>query len=446
MPEAMVLPRPHRSRLAGAERALPSSMWHATAGAPVAAPALEADAAAEVVVIGGGFNGVSAALRLAQGGADALLLEAGEIGEGASGRNAGMVNPGQFLGPQEIRAALGESQAEVFLRDLGDAPALVRRLIEAHGIDCAADYRPVIRAAHDEAAAEMLRGQCAEWQALGQPVEMVEGEDLRALTGTARWEAAMLDRRGFTIQPLAFVRGLARAAQAAGARIHQETRVASLEKRGGGWIVRTVAGHEVKAGQVILSTNAYTGSLHPAFSETLVTCGAFGIATRPLSAEAKARILPQGHSLYDTHKIPLFFRFDPAGRLKIGSLGFLSDGTRLQQAWAQRAVDRFWPGLPRFEFTHVWQGTLGLTSHHMPRLISPEEGLIGTIGCNGRGIAPNCHFGRVLAQIALEKLGRGEAGDLPLPVEPAAPFPLRGLRRDAMDAAMRVYRNTLLLN
>lgn len=435
------LPRAHRSRLAAAERALPSSMWHATAGPPVEAPSLTGPTRAEVLVIGGGFNGMTAALRLAESGADAVLLEAGEIGEGASGRNAGMVNPGQFLGPAQIRAVLGDAHAETFLTELGDAPSLVAGLIEHHDIDCKADFRPVIRAAHDSASVKMLENQCAEWQALGQPVEMANGAELKALTGSDRWHAAILDRRGFTIQPLAFVRGLARAAQQAGARLFQESRVTGIDRDGAEWRATTASGHEVRARKVILSTNAYTGALHPAFAEPLVTSGAFGVASRPLPDAARARILPQGHSLYDTHRIPLFFRFDPAGRLMVGSLGFLSDGARGPQGWAQRAIDRLWPGLDALDWSHVWQGTLGLTSHGMPRLISPEEGLIGTVGCNGRGIAPNCYFGRMLADIAL-----GRDCPMPLPLEESAPYTARALRRDAMDAAMRLYRNTLLLN
>lgn len=440
MPKALMA-RPDRSRFAAAERALPSSMWHATAGPGVETPALSSDAVAEVLVIGGGFNGLTAALRLAESGADAILAEAGEIGEGASGRNAGMVNPGQFLGPAEISKVLGPEFGEVFLRELGDAPALVARLIEAYGIDCHADFRPVIRAAHDAKSAEMLSEQTRLWAERGQPVEMSRGEDLHALTGSKRWEAAMLDRRGFTIQPLAYARGLARAAIAAGARLHQGVRVTSLKREAGMWVAKTRSGPSIRARSVILSTNAYTGALHPAFSATLVTSGAYGVATQPLDAGARAMVLPQGHSLYDTHKIPLFFRYDPARRLMVGSLGFLPDGARGPESWAWRALQRLWPELPDPGWSHVWQGTLGLTSHHMPRLISPEEGLIGTIGCNGRGIAPNSYFGSMLADIVLKK-----DGPRPLPVEKSAPQPLRTLRRDGLDLAMRLYRNTLLLN
>lgn len=431
----------HRSHFAAPERALPCSMWHATAGASVVAPALTADAFAEVLVIGGGFNGLTAVLRLAECGADALLVDGGEIGEGASGRNAGMVNPGQFLGPAEISRVLGPEHGEVFLRELGDAPALVARLIEKYAIDCHADFRPVIRAAHDETSAAMLSEQAKLWAARGQPVEMTTGTDLRLLTGSDRWQAAMLDRRGFTIQPLAYARGLARAALAAGARLHQQTSVNGLRRENGMWIATTRSGPSIHARKVILATNAYTGGLHPSFSETLVTSGAFGVATRQLDAAARARVLPEGHSLYDTHRIPLFFRYDPEGRLMIGSLGFLRDGTRGPEQWAKRVLRRLWPDLPDPGFSHVWQGTLGLTSHHMPRLICPEDGLIGTIGCNGRGIAPNSYFGAMLADIALDR-----AGPRPLPMETAAPRAARALQRDALDLAMRLYRNTLLLN
>lgn len=429
------------SRLSVGERALPSSMWHVTAGEQVTAPPLYASESVEVLVIGGGFNGLTAALRLGELGVDCLLLEAGEIGEGASGRNAGMVNPGQFIGPDEISTSLGPEHGEAFIKELGDAPNLVRRLILAHDIDCYADYRPVIRAAHDRKAAALLQAQTQLWSERGQPVEMLAGDALAELVGTNRWKSAMLDKRGFTIQPLAYARGLARAAAANGAKLHQHTRVTSLSRRGGYWTASTATGAEVRAKKVILSTNAYTGTLHPAFSQTLVTCGAFGLSTRPLDIGMRSRILPSGHSLYDTHRIPLFLRYDPEGRLMIGSLGSVSDGARAVQGWGRRVLKRLWSELPEPGWSHVWQGTVGLTSHHLPRLISPEEGLIGTIGCNGRGIAANTYFGGMLADIVMER-----KGPRPLPIETSRPRRFRSLKRESLDLAMRLYRNTALLN
>lgn len=430
-----------RSRFAAEERALPSAMWHVTAGAPVIAPPLLADDRTEVLVIGGGFNGLSAALRLRELGVECLLVEAGEIGEGASGRNAGMVNPGQFIGPNEISRCLGPKHGEAFLSELGDAPNLVRQLIVDHGIDCHADYRPVIRAAHDLKAAQLLEQQAKSWAERGQPVEILRGQELADLVGTDRWDVAMLDNRGFTIQPLAYARGLARAAVAAGANLHQYTRVTKLSRIDGRWLAFTGSGVKVEAKRVIMSTNAYTGTLHTAFAETLVTCGAFGLATMPLDIGVRSTVLPSGQALYDTHRIPLFLRYDPEGRLMIGSLGFLSDGVGGVEKWGRRVLKKIWGDLPDIGWSHAWQGTVGLTSHHLPHLLSPEDGLIGTIGCNGRGIATNTYFGRMLADITM-----GKDRSWPLPVEKSAPRRIRSLQRDGLDLAMRLYRNTVLLN
>lgn len=134
------------------------------------------------------------------------------------------------------------------------------------------------------------------------------------------------------------------------------------------------------------------------------------------------------------------YHCDPDGRLMIGSLGFLSDGVRSVKAWGRRVLKRLWPDLAEPGWSHVWQGMVGLTSHHLPRLISPEEGLIGTIGCNGRGIAANSYFGLMLADIVM-----GRDRPRPLPVETSAPRAFRAVQRDGLDLAMRFYRNTLLL-
>ncbi|WP_273928981.1 NAD(P)/FAD-dependent oxidoreductase [Klebsiella variicola] len=431
-----------RSHFAGKENALASSMWFATAGESVVTKPLNNSANVDVLVIGGGINGLTAMLQLTKLGVDAMLIEAGEFGEGASGRNAGMVNPGQFLGPDEIRAILGVEYGDIFVDELSKGPDLVKEILIEHDINCYADFRPVIRAAHDTKTAQMLHRQVKLWSDLGQPVEILEGNKLFEITGSQRWKTALMDYRGFTIQPLAYVRGLANAVLRKGGQLYQNVRATSLSREGADWIVSTVEGHPIRAKKVIMATNAYTGSLHPAFAQALVTCGAFGVATCPLDKKLRGLILPSGHSLYDTHKIPLFLRYDPEGRLMIGSLGNLSDDSRRSiEAWGKRVLKRLWPQLPAPQWSHVWQGTIGLTNHHLPRLLSPEDGLIGTIGCNGRGIAANSYFGRMVADITM---GRKVAR--PLPIEKQAPRAFKGPQQDGLDLAMRLYRNTFLLD
>ena len=423
--------------LAAAEPTLDHCMWSATAGPPPPESPLDDEERCDVLIVGGGFNGVTAGLKLAQAGARALLVEAQEIGAGATGRNAGMVNPGQFLGPEEIARHLGPDHGRRFVAELGAAPDMVRALIAEHAIACFLDDRPIIRAAHSSGSARVLHAQTDAWQKLGADVVMVEGNDLEAMTGSQRYRAALIDRRGFTIQPLAYIRGLATAATRFGLRIATRRAVTRLEARNNAWLAHA-GGSTIRADKVIVSTNAYSGHLLPELREEIMPLGAFGFATDPLPAQWRARIFPQGHSLYDAHKVPLFFRYDPEGRLMVGCIGFLPKALD-STGWADRAVRFLFPQAPRFPWRFRWSGRLGQTPDRLPHFVEPRPGVLATLGCNGRGIAPNTCFGAMLARRAL-----GETSPTPLPCAAPRAYPHRALAREGYDAAIRLYRNTLL--
>lgn len=427
-----------RPFVSGKEQALSTSMWSATGGPKPETVTLDAVESCDVLIIGGGFNGVTAGLRCVEMGAKVILVEADEIGSGASGRNAGQVNPGQFLSPEQITRALGPKYGPRFLADLGSAPDLVRENIKKYDIQCHADERPIIRNATTPAKARELEKQARDWQALGANVEMVYGGELEAKTGSTRYKAALIDHRGFTIQPLAYVRGLARAAVARGLRIAVGTKVTSLEPSGSRW--RAQAGHStITAEKVILSTNAYSDDLVPGFKEEIMPLGAFGIATAdPLPPEWRRRILPHYIAMWDTHKIPLWFRYDPEDRLHVGSIGFLPLRAETDR-WVSKAMKFVFPFAPQFKWGYRWSGTLGQTVDRLPHLIEPRPGIFATIGCNGRGIAPNAYFGTMLAKLAM-----GRKVETPLPLKQSTPYPMRQVAMESYDVGIRVYRNTLL--
>lgn len=414
-------------------------MWSATGGPKPNSIQLGGDEVCDVLIIGGGFNGVTAGLACAEKGARTLLIEAQEIGSGASGRNAGQVNAGLFMGPDEIRQRMNTQFNVVqFLKDLGNAPNLVRELIAKHQIECFLDDRPVIRNATSAAKARGFESQAAAWQSMGANVQMVYGSELQALNGSPRYRAALIDHRSFTIQPLAYLRGLARAAIAAGLRIATNTRVTELVPHNGGW--KAQAGSAtIIARKVILSTNAYSDDLVTGFKEEIMPLGAFGIATtEPLSAEWRKRILPGSGAMWDTHKIPLWFRYDPEGRLHVGSIGFLPLRAESDR-WVNRALKYAYPFAPKFEWGYRWSGVIGQTVDQLPHLVEPRPGIFATVGCNGRGIAPNAYFGKMLAQFAL-----GENVSPPLPKRRSAAYPRRRLALEAYDIGTRLYRNTFL--
>lgn len=432
------MPSADRPILSGQEPAISNSVWTLTGGPKPETVVLAATETCDVLIIGGGFNGITAGLYCAEQGAKVILVEANEVGYGASGRNAGQVNPGQFISPSEITKRLGAEYGPRFLKDLGGAPDLVRDLIKTHNIDCFADDRPIVRCATTSAKMRELEAQAIDWQALGADVRMVYGDALRQLNGSTRYKAALMDYRGFTIQPLAYLRGLAVAAVKKGLRITEGARVTALEATSNRWLA-TVGSSRITADKIILSTNAYSDSLVPGFKEEFMPLGAFSVATRdPIPDAWRKKILPGYIAMWDTHKIPLWFRYDPENRLQVGSIGFLPWQARNDQ-WVRRAIKFVFPEAPRFDWGYRWSGIVGHTTSQLPYLVEPRTGIYATIGCNGRGIAPNAYFGKLLARMAL-----GEPVEPALPLRKPTPFPARKLAMEAHDIGTRLYRNTLL--
>jgi glycine/D-amino acid oxidase-like deaminating enzyme len=232
---------------------LPRSLYAETARPVVATPPLDGDRRVDVCVIGGGFTGLSAALPLAQQGVDVAVLEAHEPGWGASGRNGGQVNPGLKRDPDEVEADFGADLGRRMVALSGDAPSVVFRLVERHQIECDALQSGTVRAALSARDAAAVRASAEQGRRRDAPVELLDRDAVRAVTGTERYACAMLDRRGGQVNPLGYARGLAQAAVQAGAAVHGATPALKVQ-RNGIWNVRTPTG-TVRADKLILATN-----------------------------------------------------------------------------------------------------------------------------------------------------------------------------------------------
>ncbi|HKX03750.1 MAG TPA: FAD-dependent oxidoreductase, partial [Methylomirabilota bacterium] len=218
---------------------LPDSLWTATATPAASYPRLEGEERADVCIIGGGFTGLSAALHLAEGGASVVVLEAGVVGSGASGRNGGQVIPGLKLDPGELEAEFGAERGARLTELVGGAADFVFDLVRRHRIECDARQDGWIKACHSEAALRAARHTAAEWSRRNGAVEAIDRVRIAELTGTDAYIGGFVDHRGGVVQPLSYTRGLARAAQLAGARIHERS-VAATPRRGGAeWVVST---------------------------------------------------------------------------------------------------------------------------------------------------------------------------------------------------------------
>lgn len=426
---------------------MPPSLWAATAAAAPPTQALaEGEHVAELLVVGGGFSGLCAALAGAQRGADVMLLEAAEIGWGASGRNNGQVIPTLTRADPDILVReFGAQHGEALVGLLRDSANTVFERIREFGIECEAVQNGWVQPAHRTSRLALARSRHDQWKKRGAPVEMLSREQVAAVTGSNFWHGGWQNRSGGHINPLGFARGLARAALASGVRVHTRSPVIGLERRGEDWLARVGTSTTIKARRVILATHGYTGlsaaSPWPGLAQCFVPMRAYQMATQPLPETLRASILPGNHAMSDTQADLHFARLDARGRLVSGgALIFAANwDARLRERIGQRLL-KLYPQLGELggglRFEHLWHGTFATTPDQLPRFHRLADGLYTWLGCNGRGVAFATALGPVLADAALGPNGKHIA----LPFEAPRRILAHALVKRIAIAAMALFR------
>jgi glycine/D-amino acid oxidase-like deaminating enzyme len=409
-----------------------------TRTSPAAAPypRLGEALAVEVAVVGGGITGLSAALHLAEAGARVAVLERRGVAHGASGRAFGNVVPYAKHQHGHILKHFGATTGQRIVDALAAGPAYVYGLVARHGIACEAVQNGLIFAAHDRGAEASLRARADYWRSRGGGVDLLDAAETKRLTGTGYYSASVLDRRGGTINPLAYTRGLARAAAKAGAAIFEETPVAAIERRGQAWRLCTEDG-TVDAERVLICTNAYTGELHAALARCFVPMRAYQLVSRPISPNLLASILPGGQTLTDTRRLFSGIRVVAGGRLHVSADGPVFDAAAAP--FADQSTERIralYPEIGTIDWEEAWTGWVAVTRDEYPRIHRLADGLWTAYGYSGRGIAFGTLLGRQLAHHC-----RGRDPDAAFfPVTPAAPIFGHALARPALSLFMNWLR------
>lgn len=414
-----------------------ATLWGETA-VPAGAISEEAeDAECDVAIVGAGFTGLRAALALAERGSRAIVLEAKDIGWGASGRNGGQVNPMlPVRRPEDLRKAVGDVYFERLTEvSLNSADALFD-LVRRYGIDCDARQNGWLRVDHCATARKEARNAAEAWNAFGAGFECVDGEDLRRLTGSPAYRSGVLSPRGGAVQPLSLARGLAGAAREAGARIFRDAPVTAVERSGQHWIVSS-GGRRVRAQSMVLATNGYTDGLLPGLARSILPVHPVQIASEALSDDQIGAILPAGHTISDTRRMIMYARRGPGNRVVFGGIGYQSPfGGLGGRRWLLQDVARVFPKLHGIDWPYYWGGRIALTPDRIPHLHEPAPGMIAGLGYNGRGVAMSLIMGRVLADRALG----AAAESLPFPISPIKPVAFRGTQIAGSAIAMSCLR------
>ena len=390
------------------------SLWADSAIDNPVSATLQESLQADVLVVGGGYSGLSTALHLAEQGVSVVLLEARHVGYGGSGRSAGLVNAGVWKTPDYVVKQLGQEAGDRFNLALHDSPSVVFDLVRRHQIECDADQAGTVNIAHKASAMPYLEDRCEQMRKLGSSVRMIDGNEAQSISGSPVYcHGGILDPNAGTIQPLSYVRGLANTAITRGAKIYQQSPLLKLSRDGNRWLAETEAG-QVQADQVILATNAYADENSEGVRESTLPVYIFHCATDPLPDSIAETIVPQRHGIWDTQLLMTSSRIDTVGRLVMSGVGSLQGVfSFLRRDWMTRSRDRLYPQAKGIPWSYRWTGQVGMTSTKLLRIQCLASGVFAPAGYNGRGIGPGTVIGKHLAQMLVS----GNRDEFPFPIE-----------------------------
>jgi gamma-glutamylputrescine oxidase len=387
--------------------------------------------------VGGGYTGLSAALHLANRGASVALLEAESAGFGASGRNGGQIHTGLRKEQAELERWLGPNHARDLWVLCEEAKSLVRTLVQQHAIACELKAGLVI-AAHNDRAFQSLAADTDHLSCVygyGE-ARMMDREETRAVLGTTSYSGARLDMGGGHLHPLNFARGLADAAERAGAIIREDSPVLSLEQDTTRVTAKT-ANATLTADRLVLATDAFSGTLVPELAPYIAHVESFVTATAPLPAELGAKILPYDWAVADTRHVLDYYRKSGNGRLLFAGRESYFRPPRDIAALVRPRMLEVFPSLAPVATEYAWSGTVGITRTRMPHFGKIGDRIFFAHGYSGQGVALACLGGKLLAEAVT---GQTERFDVFARV-PARRFPGGNwLRKPLVVAALLAFK------
>lgn len=384
------------------------SYYEASVQRPPAAPPLQGAVQADVLVVGGGFAGLSAALELAQKGLSVVLLEADRIGSGASGRNGGQAIVGYASGQGPFEEQLGAADAQRAWDLSVQAVELIEQRMATHGIDC--DWqRGYTYVADSPRKARALREEFEDHSRRGVACEWAEGAGVARFIRSPRYVAAFRENTSGHLHPLKYALGLARAAQAAGVRVFEHSPVTGLQ-RGSTLVARTAQG-QVSARFGVLAGNCmlpeFGPRVAPEIAPRIMPVGTYIVGTEPLDPALCERLIPGNAAVCDNNFVLDYFRFSADRRMLFGGRVSYTTMTppNLKAVMAQR-MGAVFPELANVAVPFVWGGFVDISMNRAPDFGRLGDNLYYLQGFSGHGVALTGLAGQLVAEAVAGQAGR----------------------------------------
>jgi gamma-glutamylputrescine oxidase len=411
------------------------SYYQATATPHSNHPALAGDVNADVCIIGAGFTGLSAALELAQAGYRVVVLEAETVGYGASGRNGGQICTGFSSGQGKIEAQLGKDDARKCFDLAEESKRLIVDRIAEHKIDCDLVWG-YIHAIPKPGQFDGLKEWKDEYDALGYTdTRIFTKAELEERLGTRIYYGALREGGAGHFHPLNYCLGLARAAVAAGAVIHEKSRVLDVETGSNPW-ART-AGGKVSAKYMIIAGNAYLGRTVPKLYGRVMPVSSYILATEPLGENRARALIRDNEAVANTNFIVDYYRLTRDTRMLFGGRASYStlEPPNLG-AYMRPRMTAVFPQLRDVRVDYAWGGYIAITSNRMPDCGRLSPTTYYAHGYSGQGVALAGLYGKLMAEAIR---GTAERFDLLARIK-HLPFPGGPIRTPILVAAMLYYR------
>ncbi len=361
-------------------------------------PFVDVPGSVDVLIVGSGYTGMSAARTLAKAGREVLVLDAGRPGDGASSRNAGFVGTSLLASFSRLRKIAGVEKAVEAYNEAKQAYAFITDLIRKELIDCSFEQNGRIYWAYTTSQLDGLKREFAEMQRhLGKKGEILGPDHASGESGSRLYCGGMLLHETGALHPGKWHDGLMRLAEAAGATVIGGVAVKQIAPTGSGHSVSTTQG-TLSAREIIVATDGYMGSETPTLRRRILPVNIQMVATEPLTAEVVEQIIPTHRTHIDLRAMPQYWRLSPdRTRLLLCGRSGIPHGDMIAQVRAnQRSIVELFPQLEGTRITHYWTGKTGFTSSRMPHL-GTRDGIHFALGFNGAGVAMGTYIGHCIA-------------------------------------------------